>query len=85
MNISSLAGCLGEGRGEKAIPAFSETEGRGGEGRRVGRVARSLKARSNNPPTLISAVSFCIHHVSVICFYGNRLGSQPNAFRPLCF
>lgn len=51
----------------------------------MGRAARSPKAWSNNPPTLISAVSFYIHHVSIICFYGNRLGSQPNAFRPFCF
>lgn len=45
MGISSLAGCLGEGRGEKAISALSKTEWEGMERREeVGRAARSPKA-----------------------------------------
>ena len=36
----------------------------------------------HHSPTLISAVSFYIHHVSIICLYGNRLGSRPNVFSP---
>lgn len=44
--------------------------------------ACSRKAWRTDPPTLISAVSFYIHHVSIICLYGNRLGSRPNALSP---
>lgn len=38
------------------------------------------KAWCTNSPTLISAISFYIHHVSIIWLYGNRLGSRPNVF-----
>lgn len=81
------AGAFSKAALEKAeVKRLSLAPVKGGEeGGDMGRVARSLKAWSNNPATLISAVSSCIHHVSIICFYGNPLGSQPNAFRPLCF
>lgn len=51
-------------------------------GRQALESAYRWKAWYTNSPTLISAVSFYIHHVSIICLYGNRLGSRPNAFSP---
>lgn len=89
-SVEYFTSCSRRGRtakGGKTIAVFlydSSTDPDSSVGREAGpEPAYRRKARHTTSPTLISAVSFYIHHVSIICLYGNRLGSRPNAFSPL--
>lgn len=88
LNISQVAPHTGgTEKGEKAISVSLYDSNKKKKIHRVGErqaleSAYHRKAWCTNSPTLISAVSFYIHHVSIICLYGNRLGSRPNVFSP---